>query len=157
VDDLSKRPFRKGFEGERMSQQTLKLQGYQPKTFPEQEPDHDLVFHNKLLLEIIFGLWNQKKDELAKRGWSPQPIHQSEIFAEYKARVQRYKNMDSDLGLKEKDRFWPSYAKVHSHNWVERRVNYLATPAYGPKKEKVLMVVNVTAGKYMPNPKLFER
>jgi hypothetical protein len=140
-----------------MSQQTFKLQGYQPKAFPEQEPNNDLIFHNKLLLEIIFGLWSQKKQELAKRGWPPQPIHQNEIFAEYKARVQRYKNMDAELQLKDDERFWPSYAKVYGHNWVERRVNYLATPAYGPKKEGVLMVVNVTAGKYMPNLKLFKR
>lgn len=136
---------------------TFKLKGYKPKIFPEEEPDKDLAFHNKLLLEIIFGLWNQKKQELAQRGWLPQPIHQKEIFAEYKARVQRYKDMDKELGLTGDDRYWPVYAKVHDHNWVERRVNYLATPAYGPKKDGVLMIVNTTSGKYEPNPKLFGR
>jgi len=133
---------------------TFKLSGYQSKAFPEQEPDRDLAFHNGFLKEVIFSLWRLKKLELAERGWPPQPVHQKEIFDEYKAKIQRYKRMDAELGLQGEDRFWPSYARVHDHNWVERRVNYLATPAYGPKKDGVLMIVNVTAGKYAPNPKL---
>lgn len=135
-----------------MSQKTLKLKGYQPTTYPEDNPDDDLEFHRQLLTKIVFGLWSQKREELALKGWPPQPIHQKEIFAEYKARVQRYKAMDRELGLKE---FWPVYARVHDHNWVERRVNYLASERFGPKKDGVLMIVNVTAGKYAPNEKLF--
>ncbi len=136
--------------------QTTKLPGYQPKSFPEQQPDKDLEFHKQLLTEIIFSLWRRKKQENAQRGWPPQPVHQKEIFDEYKAKIRRYKDMDALHHLHGKDRFWPSYARVHDHNWIERRVNYLATPAWGPKKDGVLMIVNVTAGKYAPNNLLFK-
>lgn len=134
---------------------TVKLPGYENTIFPEATPNSDLEFHMKLLTQIIFGLWNQKKNELAKHGWPPQAIHQNEIYAEYKARVQRYKTMDEKLGLR-KDRFWPIYAKVHTHNWIERRVNYLATEKFGPKQNGILKIVNVTKGEYAPNPQLFK-
>jgi len=136
---------------------TVKLEGYQSTAFPEDQPNDDLAFHNKLLTEIIFGLWNQKKQKLAERGWPPQPIHQKEIFREYKRRVEMYKDMDKQLKLKGHDKYWPSYANVHEHNWIERRINYLCTEKYGPKtKEGILKIVNATAGYYVVNPKLFE-
>jgi len=135
---------------------TVKLPGYQPTLHPEETPDDDLRFHQSLLTQIVFGLWSAKKDELATRGWPPMPVHQKEVFAEYKARAARYKAMDKELRLKGSDRYWPSHAREHDHNWIERRVNYLATEEYGPKQHGIVMVVNVTAGQYAPNPKLFE-
>ena len=135
---------------------TVKLPGYQPTSFPEEMPNDDLEFHRKLLTQIMFGLWSTKKDELASRGWPAQPVHQKEIFKEYLARVERYKGMDKKLKLSGAARYWPSFARVHDHNWIERRMNYLATEEYGVKQDGVVMIVNVTAGEYAPNPKLFE-
>jgi len=142
------------------SQLTVKLSGSNQHTlWPEATPNSDLEFHMELLKKIVFSLWNRKKEILAERGWNAQPVSQKEIFAEYKAKASEFKGIDKKLGLKGADRYWPSFARVHDHNWVERRVNYLATEKYGPKDSVsgILMIVNVNAkrGEYAPNPKLF--
>lgn len=137
-----------------LSQKTVKLPGYKKKPMPD-PGSQDTQFHMKLLAQIIFGLFAQKKQELAAMGWPPQPIHQNEIYEEYKARVKRYKQYDKKH--QGKNRYWPPFAQVHLHNWIERRVNYLATPAFGPKNETdILLIVSPSDGLYEPNPALFK-
>lgn len=141
------------------SQLTVKLTGNQHELWPEAAPNSDLEFHMELLKKIVFSLWNRKKETLADRGWSAQPVSQKEIYAEYNAKVAEFRGIDRKLGLKGEAKYWPSFAKVHDHNWVERRVNYLATDKFGPRdpSTNLLMIVNTNAkrGEYAPNPKLF--
>jgi len=102
------------------------------------------------LCKIIYGLWYQKKAVLENMGFPARSISQKEIYREVERRIE----MLQQENMWGRTRDFP-YWTVHNHNWIERRVNYLATEAYGPRKDGVLMIVNPTAGKYMPNPELF--
>jgi len=128
--------------GDRMAK-TVKLLGYQPTQKPDE--DEEVQWWRQWLVEIVFGLWNEKKQYLAKMGFPPRPIHQKEILREVTRRVKMLK----DEGL------WQH--KAHEHNWIERRVNECATEEYGPKTDGILKIVNTTAGYYEPNPELFRK
>ena len=127
-----------------MSGKTVKLEGYKPTQKPEE--DEEIRWWRQWLVEIIFGLWNEKKELLAKMGFPPRPIHQKEIYKEVTRRVSMMKN----------ERIW--HHKSHGHNWIERRVNECATEELGPKDEDgILKIVNTSAGLYEPNTHLFSR
>jgi len=129
---------------------TVKLEGYQPTGPPEE--GSEVQWWREWLVRIIFGLWKEKKDILAKRGWTARPIHQKEVLREVKRRVAMLKE----------EKLWGTckeyrYSKMRGHNWIERRVNECATEEFGPKTDEgVLKIVNVTAGLYAPNPELFK-
>lgn len=130
---------------------TIKLQdSYIPMTHSNEETPLKKWWH-KWLVKVIFGLWNEKKKILANMGFPPQPIHQKEICREVSRRIEMLKEMDI-WGITKQ---YP-YSKTPDHNWVERRVNYIATEEYAPKTDSgIIKIVNYTAGYYGPNPKLF--
>jgi len=128
-----------------MSELTVKLPGYEPTGKPPE--DEETRWWRQWLVEIIYGLWNEKKQLLAKMGFPPRPISQREIFWEVTRRI----------GMMKAEKIWKH--KSHGHNWVERRVNECATRKYGPKTEEgILKIVNTSAqgGLYEPNPELFK-
>jgi hypothetical protein len=134
----------------RGSQQlTFKLPNYKPTGKPKE--NGELAWWRNWLVSIVFGLWHEKKQTLSKMGFPARPVHQKEIFREKCRRVEMLK-MEGLWGC---TRQYP-YAMDHGHNWIERRVNEVATLKYGPTVDGVLKVVNVTAGYYAPNPKLFK-
>jgi len=126
-----------------MSELTVKLPGYEPTGKPPE--NEETRWWRQWLVEIIYGLWNEKKQYLAPMGFPPRPIHQREIAREVSRRVLMLKS----------EGLWKH--KKHDHNWIERRVNECATEEYGPKTEDgILKVVNTSAGFYEPNPELFK-
>ena len=97
------------------------------------------------LVEIINGLWYEKKGLMAEMGFPAKPITQQEILREVKRRVAMMKD----------ERIW--FHKSHEHNWIERRVNELVKEEFGPKAENgILKIVRIAGDNlYEPNPKLF--
>jgi len=124
-----------------MSEKTLKLKGWMPTTKPQE--DSDIQFHRKLIVQIVFGLWYRKKEILSKKGMPPQPISLIEIYREYQSRVEMLKSIGQ----------WKY--KIHGKRWLDRRVNEAACPKYYP--DGVPKIVAATAGKYEPNPELFDK
>ena len=108
------------------------------------------------LVKIIFGLWNEKREILAKKGWPPRPISQSEIFEEKQRRTKMLQD----------EKMWgvhPDYPYTTDHptpNWIQRRVNELTYETEGPKtSDGIIKIVCVSKrlGLYQPNPILFTK
>lgn len=107
--------------------------------------DEEIKWWRQWLVEIIYGLWNEKNKALSEVGFPSRPIRQQEIYREVTRRVFMLKG----------EGLWNH--KEHGHNWVERRVNELVTEEFGPKNEHgILKVVRIAGDNlYEPNPKLF--
>lgn len=132
-----------------LSQKTLKLEGYKPTARPEE--NGEVKWWRQFLVEIIWGLWFEKKRLLAEMGFPPRPVHQNEI---YKEKCRRLFMLKSERVWGTTKRF--PHSEDHSHNWIERRVNECATEEFGPRNsDGLLKVVNSSAGLYEPNPAIF--
>lgn len=134
---------------EKVKQLTLKGEKYEVVGRPPE--NKETQWWRCFLVKIIFGLYNEKKETLSQIGWQPQPITQAEIFREKCRRVAMLKEAGAWGNTKE----YP-YKNDHEHNWIERRVNECATEQFGPRIDGKVAVINTTAGKYEPNPKLFK-
>jgi len=128
-----------------MSEQTAKLAGWAPQGKPAE--DADIQFHRQLLVEIVFGLFNTKKEILSRMGMPPQPISLFEIYMEYRSRMAQLRSI-------KKSWFKQWRWKQHNKRWIDRRVNEIACPKY--YEDGIPKVVATTAGLYEPNPQLFE-
>jgi len=105
------------------------------------------------LCKIIFGLHHEKKQLFAEVGFSARPISQREIRKE----VERRTEMLKQENIWGKTPQFP-YRTEHNHNWIERRVNELATEEFGPRTEEEtlkIICVDKRKGLYEPNPELF--
>lgn len=122
-----------------MSEKTQKREGWSPQAKPGETDD--MSYHRQLLVEIVYGLFFEKKQILGKMGMPPQPISLLEIYKEYDRRVNMLQS------IKE----WKH--THHGKRWIDRRVNECACPKYYP--DGVPKIVAATAGRYEPNPQLF--
>lgn len=122
-----------------MSEKTLKLDGWAAQTKPGET--NDMTYHRQFLVEIVYGLYYEKKQLLATMSMPPQPISLLEIYKEYDRRVNMLKS------IKE----WKHTR--HGKRWIDRRVNEISCPKY--YKDGIPKVAAASAGLYMPNPSLF--
>jgi len=123
-----------------MNEQTVKLDGWTAYARPPE--NDDMKFHRQLLVEVIFGLYNQKKEKLKTMGFPSQPISLLEIWLEFQSRRAM---LDS---IKQ----WPW--KWHEKRWIDRRVNEVACPKYA--ENGTVKIVSPKAMFYEPNPELFK-
>ncbi len=119
----------------------MKSPFWQPQTKPSEGPE--LTASRQLIVEVIFGLYYEKKQLLEKTGMPAQPIRLDEIFKRIESRVQI-------LRACHQWRF-----PLHEKRWWDRRVNEAAEPKFYP--DGVPKVRAATAGWYEPNPLLFEK
>lgn len=117
-----------------MSERTSKLSSWSPYARPAE--NDDTKFHRKMIREIVFGLFHQKKDMLAQMGMPSQPISLYEIWLEYQSRRGQLIAM----------KLWKF--PRHSKRWLDRRVNECACPKY--YENGTPKIVAVTAGLYEP-------
>jgi hypothetical protein len=133
-----------------LTQQTLQNQ------YSNRPPEGEEVQWWRLwLCKIVYGLWHEKRETLAKMQFPPRPVSQREIFRE----VQRRIAMLKEEGLWGKCKQYP-FRVEHNHNYVERRINEIAKTEFGiVDSQGRLKVVcsNSRKGLYEPNPELFSK
>ena len=118
-----------------MSEKTVKLEGWTNTFRPEE--NEEIRFHRQLLIEIVHGLYHQKKEHLQKTGMPPQPVSLNEIWLEFCSRRAMLKSIGE----------WPW--GWHSKRYCDRRVNECAAAKYASDGKP--KIVAVTAGLYSPS------
>jgi hypothetical protein len=124
-----------------MAERTFKTAGWQAQARPAE--GRELIESRQLIREVIFSLYREKAELLAKMGMPSQPIHLSQIF----------KEIESRIALRRSCGCWPH--PHHEKRWWDRRVNETACPTY--YADGVPKIVSASAGLYMPNPLLFAK
>jgi len=124
-----------------MSEQTCKAVGWRAQGRPAESKE--IQAYRQLIREVIFSVYFRKKQILAEMGMPAQPVSLSEIYLEVRSRLLQLRNC----------RQWPYH--VHGKRWLDRRVNETACRKY--YDDGVAKVMSATAGKYEPNPVLFEK
>lgn len=122
-------------------ERTFKCAGWQPQTRPIE--GKELEDSRQLIRETVFALFFKKKKMLDEMQMPAQPVTLNEIYLEICSRVQ----------INRSCRRWPY--PHHEKRWWDRRVNEAACASYC--SDGVPKVVAATAGRYMPNPELFEK
>ena len=122
-----------------MTERTFKTAGWHAQARPVE--GRELIESRQLIREVIFSLYREKADLLAKMNMPSQPVHLSQIFLEIESRIE----------LRRSCGCWPY--PLHAKRWWDRRVNETACPTY--YDDGVPKVVSTSAGLYMPNPHLF--
>jgi len=68
-----------------MAERTFKTAGWQAQARPAE--GRELIESRQLIREVIFSLYREKAELLAKMGMPSQPIHLSQIFKEIESRI----------------------------------------------------------------------
>ena len=122
-----------------MTGKTLKLRGWKPQSRPPE--DDEIKAYRQLIVNVVFSLYNRKKELSVQRGMAAQPVSLSEIFREINSRTAALRSAGQ----------WRF--GFHGKRWLDRRVNEVACPKF--YVDGVPKIVAASAGKYMPNPALF--
>lgn len=123
-----------------MTEKTVKLRGWMPQSPPRE--DDETRAYRQLIINVVFSLHHRKKEVLAQKGMPAQPVSLIEILREVSSRVAALSSSGQ----------W-RYG-FHGKRWLDRRVNEAACPKF--YADGVPKIVAASAGKYEPNPALFE-
>jgi len=123
-----------------LTERTAKLSGWNAQRRPVE--CREVQEYRRLIREAVFAIYYRKKRILASKGMPPQPVSLAEIYLEVRSRIAELRSCHE----------WPY--PPHGKRWVDRRVNETATARY--YEDGVPRIVAATAGKYEPNPALFD-